>query len=204
MQVVALLACLSSCPLVAYVPASGPSGPAGCRLWSSGRVPSFCPLVCFACGTLCLNMALFRVLRAFLAWFVGFMWVCVACALCVACVALYACGVRRFYGLMRVCSCFHLLCLPFVLLPFSFCLSFYLFASAFCPSPCLLCSGCFLLVLLSCLVCSCGLCVFFFPFGCTDKKKGRAVLVRPLFVCCECSNSCNVIEELRCRCFGSF
>ena len=30
-------------------------------------VPSFCPLSRFACGVLCLNMALFRVFRAFLA-----------------------------------------------------------------------------------------------------------------------------------------
>ena len=37
----AFLGGVSSCPLVAYVPDSGPSGPAGCRLWSSGRAPAF-------------------------------------------------------------------------------------------------------------------------------------------------------------------
>ena len=46
--------------------------------------------------------------------------------------------------------------------------------------------------------------LFPFPLRTTRKKKGRAVLVRPLFVCRVCSNSCNVIEELRCCCFGSF
>ena len=81
---------------------------------------------------------------------------------------LCACVVRRIRGLWRVC-------LPFVLLPFFFCLSFHLF-TCFCPSPCLLCSGCLLLVLLSCLVCSCGLCVFFFPYGLHAKRKGAKVL----------------------------
>ena len=52
-----------------------------------GVFPAFCPLSRFACGALCLNMALFRVLRAFLEGFMGFVWVCVALALCVACVA---------------------------------------------------------------------------------------------------------------------
>ena len=51
------------------------------------RIPAFCPLSRFACGVLCLNMALFRVFRGFLARFVGFVWVCLACVLCVACVA---------------------------------------------------------------------------------------------------------------------
>ena len=87
----------------------------------------------------------------------------------------------------------------FILLPISFCLSFYLFAPAFCPlcSDCLLLSSC---LVLSFLLCLCG---FFFPIGCTDKKKGRNFL-RPLFVCCECSKSCTVVEKLRCRCFGFF
>ena len=49
------------------------------------RVPSFYPLCCSACGALHLNMALFRVLRAFLARFGGFVWVCVGWVLCVAC-----------------------------------------------------------------------------------------------------------------------
>ena len=66
------------CPLVAYVPDSGPAGPAIGRLWSSGGVfHAFCPLSCFACGALPLNMALFRVLRGFLARFGVRMYVCI-------------------------------------------------------------------------------------------------------------------------------
>ena len=42
-------------------------------LWSSGRVfPPFSPLSRFVFGALLANMALFRVLRAFLAWFWAF------------------------------------------------------------------------------------------------------------------------------------
>lgn len=56
----ALFVCLSSCPLVQ-----------GAGLVHSFRAvfPPFCQLSCFACDTLRLNMALFRVLRAFLARF---------------------------------------------------------------------------------------------------------------------------------------
>ena len=50
-------------------------------------VPAFCPLSRFACGASLANMALFRVLRAFLAWFVVVVWVCMGSVLCVACVA---------------------------------------------------------------------------------------------------------------------
>ena len=42
---------------------------------------------CFTLGAFPLNVALFRVLRAFLERFVGFVWVCVVLVLCVACVA---------------------------------------------------------------------------------------------------------------------
>ena len=52
----------------------------------SGRVfPPFCPLPCFALGALSLNVALFRVLRAFLARFGVVVWVCVGLVLCVDC-----------------------------------------------------------------------------------------------------------------------
>ena len=47
--------------------------------------PAFCPLVCFACSALHLNMALFRVLRGFLAGFGVRMYVCMGLALCVDC-----------------------------------------------------------------------------------------------------------------------
>ena len=54
------------CPLVAYVPDSGPAGPAIGWLWSSGgALPAFCPLVCFVLVVSLANMALFRVLRGF-------------------------------------------------------------------------------------------------------------------------------------------
>mgnify|MGYP003550849453 CR=1 FL=1 len=52
-----------------------------------GVFPAFWSLSCFALVVVLANMALFRVLRAFLARFMGFVWVCVAWALCVACVA---------------------------------------------------------------------------------------------------------------------
>ena len=48
-------------------------------------VPSFCPLSRFVLGASLANMALFSVLRGFLARFVGFVWVCVVLVLCVAC-----------------------------------------------------------------------------------------------------------------------
>ena len=50
-----------------------------------GALLAFYPLCCFACGALLANMALFRVLRGFLARFMGFVWVCVILALCVDC-----------------------------------------------------------------------------------------------------------------------
>ena len=51
---------------------------------------AFCPLSRFALGALLANMALFRVLRAFLAWFGAFVWVCVACVVCVAFVRVWS------------------------------------------------------------------------------------------------------------------
>ena len=73
---------------MAYVPDSGPAGPVIGWLWSSGgALPAFCPLYCFACGALHLNMALFRILRGFLARFGVRMCVCMGLVLFVACVA---------------------------------------------------------------------------------------------------------------------
>ena len=43
---------------------------------SGGALSAFCPLSCFACGALHLNMALFRVLRGFLEGFGVRMYVC--------------------------------------------------------------------------------------------------------------------------------
>ena len=71
------------CPLVQAFEASGPAGTLALVLWSG--VPSFCPLSRFVLGALALKYAFIRVLRAFLAWFVVFVWVCVVLVLCVAC-----------------------------------------------------------------------------------------------------------------------
>ena len=77
------LACLLACPLVQAFEGSGPTE---CRLRSSCRVfRCFCPLSRFALVGLLANMALFRVLRAFLARFGAFVWVCVVLVVCVAC-----------------------------------------------------------------------------------------------------------------------
>ena len=65
--------------------ASGPARRLALVLW--WRIPFFCPLSRFVFGALFANMALFRVLRAFLAGFGRFVWVYVACVLCAACVA---------------------------------------------------------------------------------------------------------------------
>ena len=62
---------------------SGPTKRLALVLWSC--VPSFCPLSRFVLGALLANMALFRILRAFLARFGVVVWVCVGCVLCVAC-----------------------------------------------------------------------------------------------------------------------
>ena len=161
-----------------WVQAFEGAGPAGGWLWSSGRVfRCFCRLSRFVFGGLALNVALFRVLRGFLEGFPCWMYVCIASMLCVACVALYACGVRRIKGLWRVCSYF----LAFPLL----CLPFHLF-TCFCPSPCLLCSGCLLLVLLHCLCGSLGVVVV--SFSLTDytqkERTQRFCPLCPLLSCC--------------------
>ena len=56
-------------------------------LAKTAGIPPFCPLSCFACVRFRLNMALFRVLRAFSAGFRVLVWVCIISVLCVACVA---------------------------------------------------------------------------------------------------------------------
>ena len=50
-----------------------------------GVFPAFWLLCCFSCGGLCLNMALFRVLKGFLARFGAPVGVCIISVLCVAC-----------------------------------------------------------------------------------------------------------------------
>ena len=68
----------------------------GCR-WSGFRArpllwwcvpslcPAFCPLCCLMLVVSLANMALFRILRAFLARFGAFVWVCGGLGFCVAC-----------------------------------------------------------------------------------------------------------------------
>ena len=63
-------------------------------------------------------------------------------------------------------------CLPPFFLFFLFFAFLFISLPAFCPSPCLLCSGCLLLVLLSCLSFPALFCSFFFPYGLYAKRKG--------------------------------
>ena len=77
------VACLLACPLVAGGRGSGPACCLALVLWSC--VPSFCPLSRSSLGALSLNVALFRILRAFLARFGAFVWVCIGSVLCVDC-----------------------------------------------------------------------------------------------------------------------
>ena len=59
------------------MPDSGPAGPVIGRLWSSGgALHAFCPLYCIALVASLANMALFRVLKAFLEGFGVRMYVC--------------------------------------------------------------------------------------------------------------------------------
>lgn len=145
-------------------------------LWSC--VPSFRPLYCFACGVLCLNVALFRVLRAFLEGFMGFVWVCIALVLCVACVGFCA---RVELGGLKACCVFRLKNLFFssslVLLSPALLLGFL---------PCLL--SCFLscfLGFVAWLLVLVGL-LAFFPFRTASdtKRKGTP---------CWCVLSCPVV-----------
>ena len=83
-----LVVCLLACPFgvcVRLFEDSGPTEMPALVLWWC--VPCFYPLCCSACGALHLNMALFRVLRAFLERFMGLVWVCVGWVVCVDCVA---------------------------------------------------------------------------------------------------------------------
>lgn len=73
---------------VQVVLGAGASGPARCWRWSSGgALPAVWSLSRFALVGLLANMALFRILGAFLAGFICLVWVCIALVLCVACMA---------------------------------------------------------------------------------------------------------------------
>lgn len=195
------------CPLVAGGQAFGDSGPVIGRLWSSGGVfPPFCPLCCFVCGVLPANMALFRVLRAFLARFYG---VCVGLCclgalrgLCGFCARVELGGLEARSVFASILSVFLLLCLSFVLL--SLCLLSFL-----CSLP-IFCGFTFVVLCWSscmpCLfLCACGFCVFLFPFGLYAKRKGAKVCpLRPRLSYCVCSDSCTVIEKLPRCVFGFF
>lgn len=141
------------------------------------RCSAFYPLYRFMLVALLANMALFRVLRAFLAWFGVVVWVCLAWRFAWLVWSLCACGVRRIKDLLRVCLYFSS-SLP----------SFMLFALPFVLSvP---------VVLLPCLCSLCGLflgffclgCCFLFPFGLCAKRKGAK--------CFPCVLSCPVVGLL--------
>ena len=102
-------------------------------------------------------------------------------------VRLYACRVKRLRTEKRIAANFFSSCDCFC------CLS--------CVLSCGCCLGCFAPV-----VCGFRLCCwwFFFPSDDCDKKKGRTVLARPLFVGYGRLNSYAVIKKLRCCCFGFF
>ena len=157
---------------------SGPARTLALVLWSC--VPSFCPLCCSSLGALSTNMALFRILRAFLAWFMGFAWVCVVLVLCVACGALYACGVRRIRGLLRVCLSFcpfAYLLLPFVL---SLCSCFLSCLSSLCSALLWLF---FVVVFLDLCLC------FLFPLRTIRKERAQRFCPCVLSLCvvgCSC------------------
>ena len=131
-----------------------------------GVFPAFS---CSALGALPLNMALFRVLGGFLAWFVVVVWVCLACALFVACVAFCA---RVELGGLKTCCVFAFLLSVFLLL----CIRCIPFALSFVLCPSLLWLS--LLVLLHCLCC------FFFPYG--QERAQRFCSLRPLSSCVMC------------------
>ena len=168
-----------------------------CRRLSSGRVfPAFSPLSRFVLVLLLANMALFRVY-----WLSGGVSLvpCVFVSLwCFAWLVglLYAWIVRRFKGLLRVSPLVFFSC-PLVLL--SSCSPAWL--------PALPAS--LLFVLLSWL---CGLAfgvgwvvVSFSLSDYTQKRKGaKCCYLRPLLFCCGCLDSCIVIKEFRCCCFGFF
>ena len=95
-------------------------------------------------------------------------------------------------------------------LPLFFALFAFLFIylPAFCPSPCLLCSGCLLLVLLPCLVLFVLVVFVVVSLSLTDytqkERAQRFCPLCPLFVCYVCLDTCVVIKKFRCRCFGFF
>ena len=86
---------------------------------------------------------------------------------------LYACGVRRLYGLWRVCLSFS----SFLLLS-----SLFLLSSCSCPASRLGFFSWSYLAFLALWVWR----LAFFPFRTIRKKKGRSVLVRPRLSCCGC------------------
>ena len=94
-----------------------------------------------------------------------------------ACVALYACGVRRFKGLWRVCSCFSsfaFLLLPFVL---SLCSCFLSCLYSLCPALLWLF---FVVVFLDLCLC------FLFPLRTIRKERARRVGASSLRLLWDC------------------
>lgn len=80
-----LFVCLFACPLVQVQALScyfADVSKIVLMLMLFGALPAFS---CSSLGALALNMALFRVFRAFLGGFICLVWVYVGCVLCVAC-----------------------------------------------------------------------------------------------------------------------
>ena len=173
--------------MVGWLPFGVPTGCRWCRVQglvrsSGGALPAFWSLCCFVPDVLRLNMALFRVLRGFLAWFEVVVWVCIARVLCVDCGAFCA---REVFGGFMACGVFAFL--------FAFLTCFYLVSCFLCLS-----SACPFSLWV----------VLIVSFSLTDymqKRKGAKVCpLRPLLSCCVCSDSCTVIEKLPRCVFGFF
>ena len=88
--------------------------------------------------------------------------------------------VREWLGGLKACCVFAFL-LSFCLYPFAF---RFISLPAFCPSPCLLCSGCLLLVLLHCLCGSLGVVVVSFSLAVYTQKRAQFSCVLSCPVMC--------------------
>ena len=139
-------------------------------LWvCSVPLPCLCPLSCFACRVACE----YGFISHFKGVFRGF-WGADVCLYGLGSLrGLWGFCVRERLGGFVTCGVFAFL--------------FVLFAPAFISFPAFLACP-LVLCLSSCLpclfLCHCGVCVFFFPYGCMRKKKGRKVFLRPLLSCC--------------------
>ena len=135
--------------------------------------PRLCPLSCFACRVACEYGFISR-FKGVLAGFGVRMYVCMGLGLCVDYGA-FVCV--RCLAVLWLVACLPLFC-PLLSSSCPFALVFaFLFTS-------LLQLSLFVLLSSACPLSLCGLLLFLFPLRTIRKKKGRAVLVRPLLSCC--------------------